>query len=433
MAADFDKPTATSTYLNFATEIRANMDAVAIMDYSGASNITTNSIRLNGSSTGFDKYNGAAWVALVIGTGLDDTPVNGQTAEGITSNWAYDHAALTTAHGATGANVGTTNTQTLTNKTFTSPVFNTGISGSAFLDQDNMADDSATKICSQQSIKAYTDNSLAMIDVDGDSTAKFQADDDYRINIAGADLLTFGTGGLGGTRFLDQDNMSGNSAVSVASQQSIKAYGDGLITTHLSSYGHVTNGNSHNHIGGCGAQIAHTSLFSIGTNTHATIDTHLANVTKHRLINDAGATTTVLWSASKITAAIAAGGLAAASQAQMEAATSNAVAATPLNTNWHPGVSKATLKCGPTGNILSSHNIASISDISVGRMAIVWDTDFSGYNYSVNVTLKSTVGLIGVVDGVVADHAVQMYFKSYASPATATDPLFWYVTAFGDQ
>ena len=30
--------------------------------------------------------------------GIDDTPVNGQTAESITSNWAYDHAASSTAH-----------------------------------------------------------------------------------------------------------------------------------------------------------------------------------------------------------------------------------------------------------------------------------------------------------------------------------------------
>jgi hypothetical protein len=47
--------------------------------------------------------------------------------------------------------------QTLTNKTLTSPVINTGVSGSAILDEDNMATNSATQLATQQSIKAYVD------------------------------------------------------------------------------------------------------------------------------------------------------------------------------------------------------------------------------------------------------------------------------------
>ena len=50
-----------------------------------------------------------------------------------------------------------TSTQTLTNKTLTSPVLNTGITGTAFLDEDDMASNSPTKVASQQSIKAYVD------------------------------------------------------------------------------------------------------------------------------------------------------------------------------------------------------------------------------------------------------------------------------------
>jgi hypothetical protein len=58
-----------------------------------------------------------------------------------------------------------TNSDTSTNKTFTSPtitssVLDTGVSGTAFLDEDNMASDSATKLASQQSIKAYVDNQI---------------------------------------------------------------------------------------------------------------------------------------------------------------------------------------------------------------------------------------------------------------------------------
>jgi hypothetical protein len=51
----------------------------------------------------------------------------------------------------------TAGTLTLTNKTLTSPVLNTGVSGTAVKDEDNMASNSATHLATQQSIKAYVD------------------------------------------------------------------------------------------------------------------------------------------------------------------------------------------------------------------------------------------------------------------------------------
>jgi len=57
--------------------------------------------------------------------------------------------------------VGTTATQTFTNKTLTSPVLNTGVSGTAILDEDNMASNSATQLATQQSIKAYVDSEVS--------------------------------------------------------------------------------------------------------------------------------------------------------------------------------------------------------------------------------------------------------------------------------
>lgn len=42
--------------------------------------------------------------------------------------------------------------------TITSPVINTGVSGTAILDEDTMSSDSATKLATQQSIKAYVDS-----------------------------------------------------------------------------------------------------------------------------------------------------------------------------------------------------------------------------------------------------------------------------------
>ena len=62
-------------------------------------------------------------------------------------------------------------TETLTNKTLTSPtltspVFNTALSGTAVKDEDDMASDSATALVTQQSFKAYVDNTLAAQDLD---------------------------------------------------------------------------------------------------------------------------------------------------------------------------------------------------------------------------------------------------------------------------
>lgn len=56
--------------------------------------------------------------------------------------------------------VGRATTDTLTNKTITSAVLNSTISGTSIKDEDTMSSDSASHLATQQSIKAYVDNTV---------------------------------------------------------------------------------------------------------------------------------------------------------------------------------------------------------------------------------------------------------------------------------
>ena len=78
-------------------------------------------------------------------------------------------------------------TQTLTNKTMTSPVLNTSVSGSAVLDEDDMSSNSATQLATQQSIKAYVDSQVTAQDLDfaGDSGTGAVDLDSQTFTIAG--------------------------------------------------------------------------------------------------------------------------------------------------------------------------------------------------------------------------------------------------------
>ena len=83
--------------------------------------------------------------AVVAGTGLSGGATSGSATLAIDT--------------ATTVDISTS--QALSNKTLTSPVINTGVSGSAILDEDNFASDSDTKLATQQSIKAYVASQVA--------------------------------------------------------------------------------------------------------------------------------------------------------------------------------------------------------------------------------------------------------------------------------
>jgi len=136
--------------------------------------------------------------AVVAGDGLTGGATSGSATlnvvggTGITAN-ANDIAIDSTVATLTG-------TQTLTNKTLTSAVLNTSVSGTAVLDEDNMASDSATQLATQQSIKAYVDSNAGLSDVVSDTTPQLGgaldtngnnitfADDDAAVFGADSDL-----------------------------------------------------------------------------------------------------------------------------------------------------------------------------------------------------------------------------------------------------
>lgn len=125
-------------------------------------------------------------------------------------------------------------------------------------------------------------------------------------------------------------------------------------------------------------------------------------------------------------------GLSAATQAEMETATSNTVAATPLATNWHPGVAKTWIMCNAAGAIQASHNVTSITDGGVGQVTITIATDFSTANYCVMVSVKR--GASGGTDLTISDQTAGTFTCSYNLSGTgAIDPDNWFAAAFGDQ
>ena len=160
---------ATATALETARTIHGvSFDGSANIDLSEVVQDTVGAMFSSNTETGITvTYQDAdGTIDLVIGTLNQNTTGNAATATALETartiagqsfNGTANIAIASTDLSNTSAITLLTSSQTLTNKTLTSPVINTGISGTAFLDEDDLSSDSATKVASQQSIKAYVD------------------------------------------------------------------------------------------------------------------------------------------------------------------------------------------------------------------------------------------------------------------------------------
>ena len=152
---------------------------------------------------------------------INDTSAN-HTYNFIVSELAGNRNITLPLLGSNDTFVFESHTQTLVNKTLTSAVLNTGVSGTAIKDEDDMASGSDTHLATQQSIKAYVDNQVGLVDLDlqGDDNVALAIDLDSEVlTVAGgtgisttgaANTLTVGLDNTGiatqqGGLFIEQD------------------------------------------------------------------------------------------------------------------------------------------------------------------------------------------------------------------------------------
>tara|TARA_B100001939_G_scaffold301826_1_gene278618 strand:- start:1223 stop:3352 length:2130 start_codon:yes stop_codon:yes gene_type:complete len=145
-----------------------NLSAIGAVNLNVSDGTSTIGINLNTQT-----------LSLIGGAGITSN------ASGTSVTFAIDSSVVTL-----------TGTQTLTNKTLTSPtltspVLNGTLSGSAFLDEDNMASDSPTAVASQQSIKAYVDSQVGTVDTLAEILANGNTTGGTDIAVSANDDITF--------------------------------------------------------------------------------------------------------------------------------------------------------------------------------------------------------------------------------------------------
>src|SRR6056300_108725 len=142
------------------------------------------------------------------GLSVGDITINASTnkIEGLSTGApSADGDVVTKAYSDSG-------TQTMTNKTLTSAVLNTGVSGTAILDEDTLSSNSDTQLATQQSIKAYVDTEIGNI-----STVLTVSDDSSTSDSVtiGIDTLNF-AGGTGITSVVTDNTVTFNIDSTVA-------------------------------------------------------------------------------------------------------------------------------------------------------------------------------------------------------------------------
>jgi hypothetical protein len=184
---DLTSVSASDDTVASAKAIKTYVDAqvtASDLDFSGDTggsqsiDLDSQSLTLTGG-TGIDTTGSAQTMTFAIDNTVVATLTDSQTLTNKTLTTpvisTISNTGTLTLPTSTDTLVGRATTDTLTNKTLTSAVLNDTISGSSIKDEDNMLSDSASHLATQQSIKAYVDTQVATIPV-GDITSVVAGD-----------------------------------------------------------------------------------------------------------------------------------------------------------------------------------------------------------------------------------------------------------------
>ena len=184
---DLTSVSASDDTVASAKAIKTYVDAqvtASDLDFSGDTggsqsiDLDSQSLTLTGG-TGIDTTGSAQTMTFAIDNTVVATLTDSQTLTNKTLTTpvisTISNTGTLTLPTSTDTLVGRATTDTLTNKTLTSAVLNDTISGSSIKDEDSMSSDSASHLATQQSIKAYVDTQVATIPV-GDITSVVAGD-----------------------------------------------------------------------------------------------------------------------------------------------------------------------------------------------------------------------------------------------------------------